>query len=137
MVASLNISCLSVDCTKIHVEQVCCAGNIKSSCRNVIFLIVYRLVVRVACACDNKQDVVFADLVFKIAYYACQRLVKLQIGYLHVCLPVVEVFDLGFKRERQHVGYVVLAKAHAFCACFGKLGYAVVARLVACAVECF
>ena len=99
MIAHFNISCLSVDGAKIHVEQVGRAVDIESSCRNFIFTIVNRLVGGIARAGYNKQHIAFAHLVFNGANKLGKSLVQFYVGYLHVGLPIGDVFHLGRQRD--------------------------------------
>ena len=71
------------------------------------------------------------------AYEAGDCLIELEISYLHVCLPIRQVFYLSLKCHGQHVRNVVLSKRHIGDTSLCQVGNGVVVDMVrVCVVIC-
>ena len=95
VVARLYIFALTVNCAKIHVQQVCRAVDVERSCGDAVFLIVHRLVVCVTGAGEHEEHFVASDGILYFPYKCRDYLVQLEIKNLHLCLPVGFVLAFG------------------------------------------
>ena len=61
MEAGCHITPLPIDGSQIDVQQVGCTVDIESACRNAVFGVVDRLILRISSAGEDKEHIVFTD----------------------------------------------------------------------------